>query len=317
MLNRLKRFFLAFFTLNKGEQRAIIILLFLTLIVVIINLFLPRFFSEKKTDYSQFINDIESYRAEQQSIFDSIEIERLQSRGELDLEMARQKLRPSNFDPNNMPKELWKQLGLTDKQIKVIKNYEAKGGTFTSKKDLKRMYCISDAEYQVLEPYIKIKSRFKPAMESPLLDRKIQVNKVRPKKLVYKIVEINDADTTALTNNLHLPIWLAKRIIKYRDLLGGFSYANQLTEVYGIDSNKLKTINDYVVVDPTLVKKLNINESTFKELLRHPYISYEITKGIVKYRSERGRFMSTDELVERNFISESLYIKLRPYLTVK
>lgn len=317
MLNKLKQLFRAFFTLNKGEQRAIIIVLILILLVTMINILLPLFIPHKLTDFSQFINQIEDFRHEQQSIFDSVEIERLQSRGELDLVLAQQKLRPFKFDPNRMPEELWKKLGLTDKQIKVIKNYEAKGGTFTSKADLKRMYCISDAEYQILEPFIRIKSPYKTMIDSPLEEGRIKASKYRKKSTRYKMVELNSADTTELTNNLHLPKWLANRVLKYRDLLGGYSYASQLTEVYGFDSNKLKVIENYIIVDPTVVTKIDLNESSFKELLRHPYISYAITKDIVNYRFENGGFTSVNELVNNELITESLFIKLKPYLTVK
>ncbi len=316
MLKKLRQLFRAFFTLNKGEQRAIIIVLFLVLLVTLVNLMLPGFIPRSTTDFSKFISDIEVFRQEQQSIFDSVQIERLQSRGELDLVLARQKLRPFKFDPNDLPEELWKQLGLTAKQIKVIKNYESKGGSFIRKEDFKRIYCISDAEYQVLEPYIKIKSRFKTMTDSPLEETRIRAYKSRRKKPVYKIVELNTSDTSELVNSLNLPLWLAKRLINYRELLGGYSYANQLSEVYGFDSNRMKIVHNYVVVDPTQVRKLDLNQSSFKELLRHPYISYEITKEIVNYRFERGGFSSLDELVDHELISESLFIKLKPYLSI-
>ncbi len=317
MLKLLKQLLSAFFTLNKGEQRAIVILLVLTLLVSVFNLFLPRFFPVQRTDHSQFELDVESFRTEQQSIFDSIQIERMQSRGELDLAMAQQKLRPFKFDPNHLPEELWKQMGLTDKQIKVIKNYELKGGSFTSPKDLRRMYCISDAEYQVLKPYIAIKSPFKTMSANPVQQRKqAHIQKVK-KQPIYKLVEINTSDTAELSKNLHLPMWLAKRVIKYRDLLGGFASFNQLHEVYGLDSTRIIKLRNYIVVDPNEVRQINLNKSEFKEILRHPYISYDITKDIVNSRKKEGDFKTIEEIVDRDIITESLYVKLRPYLTVK
>jgi len=152
--------------------------------------------------------------------------------------------------------------------------------------------------------------------DSPLEETRIRAYKSRRKKPVYKIVELNTSDTSELVNSLNLPLWLAKRLINYRELLGGYSYANQLSEVYGFDSNRMKIVHNYVVVDPTQVRKLDLNQSSFKELLRHPYISYEITKEIVNYRLERGGFSSLDELVDHELITESLFIKLKPYLNI-
>src|SRR5579859_1381616 len=60
------------------------------------------------------------------------------------------------FNPNNLPEEDWKRLGFSDRQIRVIKNYESKGGKFRSKDDVKKMYSISEKEYERIEPYIII-----------------------------------------------------------------------------------------------------------------------------------------------------------------
>lgn len=317
MLKLIKQLLKAFFTLNKGEQRAIIILLILTIIVTIINLLLPQYISFQLTDHSQFESTVTSFRSEQQSIFDSIQIERLQSRGELDLVLAQQKLKPFKFDPNNLPEELWKRMGLTDKQIKVIKNYELKGGSFRTPQDVERMYCISDAEYQVLKPYINIKSPFKTISNNPIEVKKRKYNQKKKKEPRYQFVDLNAADTAELSQSLYFPMWLAKRVIKYRDLLGGFSDFGQLNEVYGIDSNRVKKLRNYIFVDPTHLRKININTGEFKQILKHPYISYDITKDIVNSRQKKGAFKSTEALVDREIISESLYVKLKPYLSVK
>jgi DNA uptake protein ComE-like DNA-binding protein len=317
MLKVLKQLLKAFFTLNKGEQRAIIILLVLTVLVTIFNLLLPRFITTQVSDHTQFEASVRSFRNEQQSIFDSIQIDRLQSRGELDLALAQQKLKPFKFDPNNLPEELWKQMGLTERQIKVIKNYEYKGGSFRTPKDLERMYCISEAEFQVLKPYINIKSPFKTMSDNPIEIKKRKYNQKKKKVPNYQIVDLNAADTAELSRSLYFPEWLAKRVIKYRDLLGGFSEFSQLNEVYGIDSNRVKKLRNYIIVDPTNLEKINLNTGEFKRILKHPYISYDITKEIVNSRKKEGEYKSTEELIDREIISESLYIKLKPYLTVK
>ena len=62
------------------------------------------------------------------------------------------------FDPNGLSENDWKRLGLSAKQSKVIKNYEAKGGRFYKNEDLKKIFSITESQYATLEPYIRIKS---------------------------------------------------------------------------------------------------------------------------------------------------------------
>lgn len=309
MLQKLLHWLASFLTLNKSEQRGLILLIILICIAGLINLLIPRIISnENEADTEFFKNEVEAFVMAQQAAEDSARVEQLQNRGELNEELARQKLKPFPFDPNGLPEEAWARIGLTQKQIKTIKNYEAKGGRFRKKEDLKKIYSISDAEYYILEPYINIPKEFKTEVYPT-------VKKPAAKRVRYLSTEVNSADSSILVHSLHLSPWLSRRVIKYRNILGGFSSLQQLTEVYGFDSVLFEKVSRYITIDTSLIVKLNINKAGFKELLRHPYISYDITKKIVNYRSENGAFTSADQLVKEDIISESLFIKLKPYLS--
>jgi len=305
----------SFLSLNKSEQRGILILLLLITMLIAVNLLLPYLISDESNDFSVFKNEIENFRKSQQKIADSMRIEQLQNRGELTEELASQKLNPFPFNPNQLPSDIWLKLGLTEKQISTIKNYEAKGGKFRAKEDLRKMYSISNAEFAILEPFIRIPSEFETRI-SPLKS-KVEVKKPVTKKKRYLNTEINSADSAAFVNALKLPPWIATRIISYRNIMGGFYEPSQLKEVYGIDSSDYRTIEQYLQVDTALIVKLHINTADFKEILRHPYTSYDMTKEIVNHRNQRGIFKSTDQLIELGIVSESNYIKLKPYLSVK
>ncbi|MCB2208870.1 MAG: helix-hairpin-helix domain-containing protein [Bacteroidetes bacterium] len=315
MLKKINSWIKSVFTLNKSEQRAILLTLFIILIVIAFKLALPYLITKDTHDYSDFKQEIENFRQEQQTIADSIRIEQLQNRGELSEELAEQKLNPFPFNPNQLPEEAWLQLGLSEKQVRTIKNYEAKGGKFNRKEDLKKMYSISEAEYTILEPYIRIPAAFK-AKISPI-ESNVKDKKTVAKKIRYMNVEINSADSSTFVNSLKLPPWIAARVISYRDILGGYYKAAQLKEVYGFDSANYYKIEKYLLVDTSQISPININTSGFKEILRHPYISFDITKEIVNHRNSRGFFKSTYQLVELGILSESTYIKVKPYLSVK
>lgn len=308
MLKRIIQAIKQFFTLTKSEQRGVIVLVILILITTTVYYALPYFFKSEFIDHSEFKQEIADFREAQQHLRDSIRIERLQNTGELDRNLANQKLKPFPFNPNKLPEEAWKALGLTDKQIKSIKNYEAKGGKFKRKEDLKKMYAISAIEYEILEPYIRVPSLFLTKTDK-------EIEKEYRGSGIYKAIEINRADSARLEASLKIPGWLAARIVKYRNLLGGFYQAEQLAEVYGLDSLAVVKRSKSILVDQSLIQKLDLNKSSFKQLVRHPYISYKLTKYIVDKR-EQAAFKSIEDIKESPLVTEPLFYKIRPYLVV-
>ena len=103
MGNHYKHFVNKFLTLNKSEQRGIFVLVILILLGTVTNLLTPYFYENDKVDQSEFFRKVENFRQSQQYIADSIRIEKLQNRGELDYALASQKLKPFPFDPNRLP----------------------------------------------------------------------------------------------------------------------------------------------------------------------------------------------------------------------
>lgn len=316
MLNFIKSFFKEFFTLSKSEQRGIIVFSILIIIMIISTLLIPVFHQKEKVDHSAFQSEIEKFYQAQQILSDSIQIEKLQNRGELDFALAERKIKPFPFDPNNLSENQWIKMGFTPKQAKSIKNYEAKGGKFKTKEDVKKMYAISPVEYQLLAPYILLpdKTEFESRKSK---DKEFTQSKSNyPEKRTPETIELNAADSAALVDKLLLSPWQASRVVKYRNLLGGYYQASQLSEVYGFSQTVLSRSLPYVLVDTTLIIKIDLNNSTFKEILRHPYTNYEMTQAIVNKRQKEGKYKSVNELKEITLISDSIYHKLRPYIKV-
>lgn len=78
------------------------------------------------------------------------------------------------------------------------------------------------------------------------------------------VVELNSADTTALKMVPGIGSVFAKRIIKYRDLLGGFYSVEQLGEVYGIDEDRYEAMKSWFSVDPSVISHLFVNQLSAK-----------------------------------------------------
>ncbi|WP_439699183.1 helix-hairpin-helix domain-containing protein [Mucilaginibacter sp. AW1-7] len=205
------------------------------------------------------------------------------------------------FNPNNLPEAEWEKLGLSADQVKVIKNYEAKGGRFYAKTDVKKIYAITDADYQRLEPYINL-----PATDN-------YTKKAAP----GEIIEINSADSAKLTMIRGIGPSFARRIIRYRDRLGGFYSKEQLKEVFGIDDSKYAEIKNGIAVNNSHITMLDINKATFDQLRRFPYLSFKQINAIIEYHNQHGDYESIADMKNIAILDDGILRKIGPYLVFK
>src|SRR6185436_20843184 len=106
----------------------------------------------------------------------------------------------------------------------------------------------------------------------------------------YSIIDINTADTTAFISLPGIGSKLAVRIVTFREKLGGFYSVLQIGETFGLPDSTFQKIKQYLKLENTTIKKININTATVDELKAHPYIKWSIANPIVAYRNEHGRF---------------------------
>jgi competence ComEA-like helix-hairpin-helix protein len=129
------------------------------------------------------------------------------------------------------------------------------------------------------------------------------------KKAKVKI-ELNSADSIGLIELKGIGSAFAKRILKYRTILGGFINVEQLKEVYGFTDELYEQILPFIKVDANLITKININKDDFKIINKHPYLSYELTKTICEWR--RKTLITATNLKE--IINDNtVYNKVLPY----
>ena len=129
------------------------------------------------------------------------------------------------------------------------------------------------------------------------------------------VVELNGADSLQLKKIPGIGSTFARRIVKYRDLLGGYASVDQLGEVYGIDAERLEALRSWFRVDTTLLHRLPIHQATIRELVRHPYLTYEQAKAIVRLVQQKGRLQGWENLQLLEEFTESDQIRLLPYLS--
>ncbi len=106
---------------------------------------------------------------------------------------------------------------------------------------------------------------------------------------------------------------IARRIIKYRDLLGGFINVKQYKEVYGISEQDLKILYQYTHIKNNFIpKKILISKDNFKQLLRHPYIDLNSLKNIMKY-IETNKIFTIKDLIDQKLLPQ----KAEKYVSTK
>ncbi len=131
------------------------------------------------------------------------------------------------------------------------------------------------------------------------------------------VIELNTADSAALTGITGIGPSFAKRIINYRNRLGGFYKKEQLQEIFGLDADKYAGLQAQVSVDASRIKKIAINSVTFEELSHFPYLSYKQANAIIRFREQHGEYESLDDLKNIAIMDDATVQKIKPYIRFK
>ena len=129
------------------------------------------------------------------------------------------------------------------------------------------------------------------------------------------IVELNSADTTTLKKIPGIGSAFANRIVRFRELLGGFYTVQQLAEVYGIDEERYTALVPWFTVDESFIRKLSINLLPQDSISRHPYINYRQARAIVQLRIQKKQLSGWENLALLEEFTEQDKSRIIPYLS--
>ena len=110
------------------------------------------------------------------------------------------------------------------------------------------------------------------------------------------VVELNISDTLTLMKIPGIGASYAKRIVSYRNLLGGYFKPEQLQEVYGMYEELYEKITPYLLVDISEINLIPVNTASIDKLRSHPYINFYQAKAIVEMRKKKGKLENINEL---------------------
>ena len=211
------------------------------------------------------------------------------------------------FNPNSDNEKQLLKAGVPPYVVNSLINYRTKGGDFQRKSDFKKLYVVDEELYEELKPYILLP-------EEVILDTDAEISDANGKELSIRPVDINAASADDLIALKGIGEVFAGRIIKYRDLLGGFHDKRQLIEVYGLPEETYTAIEDDIVTVTKPKATIFINSGSYDELAKHPYLSYKKAKSIVAYRQQHGKYTSGKDLSKLHLLSESDVDRILPYL---
>lgn len=244
------------------------------------------------------------------------------------------------FDPNEADSTQLLRLGLAPFQVRSIYRYRAKGGRFSTKDDFRRVYRLTNEQWEHLSPLIRIASKYQlvpvvesadPRLSSPPRAKALGdsvsdslsvgsdssasavAKPAYPKKLSGdETIDINQADSAMLCRVPGIGPYFSRKVLQYRRRLGGYASTDQLLEIEDFPADALAWVE---VTDTSVLEKLQINSLSTRKLMKHPYMGYYRASEIADYRRVHGPIRSMEVLKSLPHFSEADILRLSPYIS--
>ncbi len=207
--------------------------------------------------------------------------------------VKRELMPPSKFLLDTVTERYLQAIGaLTRRQAEVFVKWHKTSG-MRDMEDLRECYVISDSIATALEPYVIFPPR---------------------EQRSEALVDLNKADSAELRGVVGIGEKSVVAILEYRQKLGGFYSADQLSELNVVTESNFERIFKQISCDSCDISKIDINFAVAKNLIEHPYISRKALRKLLSKRQIKGGWSSIAEMVEDNIFSSEEAKRLRPYL---
>ena len=250
------------------------------------------------------------------------------------------------FDPNEADSTQLLRLGLAPFQVRSIYRYRGKGGRFSTKDDFRRVYRLTNEQWEHLAPLIRIARKYQlvdlppePSRTAPISQSRADRNTASdkpvasssaipdslfpsdssqksrskyPVKLVGdEVLDVNHADSAQLCRVPGIGPYFSRKIVQYRKRLGGYVSTAQLLEIEDFPADAVAWL---VVADSLSVQKLSVNHLTTRKLMKHPYMGYYRALDIENHKRIYGRVQNLDALRQMPHFTDEDIKRLTPYL---
>jgi DNA uptake protein ComE-like DNA-binding protein len=290
--------FKSYFWYTNRQRNGILFLVFIVIILQLIFFFVD--FSKPEPIN---LNTEEIIKIQKE--IDSLKLE--------EIENTKPKIFP--FNPSFLTDHKGYQLGMSTDEIDRLLSHRAQGNYINSTEEFQEITMVSDSLLNAISPYFK----FPDWVQNQKTRKKFSTNiKNSEEDKNYVQQDLNSATGEDLMVVKGIGPALAQRIIKYRNLLNGYSMNDQLYEVWNLEKEVAdRVLERFIVIEKPNITKINVNTASFKEVLSIVYIDYELTKKIFDYRDEVAELQSLEELKQIEGFPIEKFDRIALYLQAK
>lgn len=259
------KFFQRFLKFTQGETNAYLILIGLTLSVAIASLWVsyadPGITSKELHRYLLAFQEIETEAVTPQPMSQT---------------------RSIPIETSEITVETLIRLGVKPFLARRIEKMRSKGFRFETLRDFRKVWDMDSASLSAIAQHVSLKDTLKSFSHT--------------RQQAPRSLELNSADSIELLELKAVGPAMARRIILYREKLGGFYRLEQLKEVWGISEDVLK-INPGLRIDTTKIRKIKLGQATLEELAKHPYMGWKNAKVIKAFLTQHGNLNHCSQLL--------------------
>lgn len=307
------------FSFTQNEARGALLLLLLLVVFVLLMNLSDAFFTGNPPEIT--IEHI-------QKLEETTEIlKRTESKAYSKYKYTKEASKKFPFDPNTASVPTLISLGFPTYLAERIDKYRNKGGKFRKAEDLQKIYGLSPKLWGEISPFVQLsspssnqkyleKQEFTQKESTPSTFIPNETNNVGNERTISsksKTIrfDLNAADTTQLKLLPGIGSGYAKRIIAYRDKLGGFIEVEQVSETYQLSELAIQSITEQCFVQKE-VRKIALNKV---EKITHPYLTYAQANSLISYRKQHGSYKNEQDLRAIKTLNESTIQRILPYLS--
>ena len=283
------------FVFNKSQRNGILLLVFFITGFLVLNYYVD-FSKERLLD----INSKEVIAIQKE----------LDSLRTIEIESKKPKVFP--FNPNFLSDFKGYALGMSTEEIDRLLAFRKENKWINSVEDFKKVTKVSDSLLNKISPYFKF-----PKWISNSKPKKNYLKKGFKEKTFQQKVDLNITTQEQLEKVNGIGKVYSKKIIDYRNKLGGFSDDIQIYQLYGLDYQVInKVLNEFTVKTPKEIVKMNFNSISASDIATIPGISFDLAKRIWEYRilneqiESFSQLQNIEGLTKRKLQGIQLYLKI-------
>jgi len=284
------------FRFTKGQRNGIFLLVLIIIVIQVVYMFVEfpsKEITSNKTELAKFQNEIDSLKL-------------------VEVENNKPKIFP--FNPNYITDYKGYTLGMSSEEIDRLLHYREQDKWINSTKQFQQVTKVSDSLLAEISPYFK----FPEWVTNRKKSGKNYVNKYGKELDFSEKKDLNTATATQLEEIYGVGKTLSKRIVAYRNKIGGFATEEHLFEVYGLKEEVIERIKDRFAVKTKIDNvKMNINEVSASDIATIPGISFEKAKKIWEFVRVREGLENLSELEKIEGISARELRLIRLYLSTE